>query len=134
MRVYVAAKFEDKDRVKEVYEKLKAFGCEITHDWTGEDAEKMAGPEGDKYRAECSFNDFNGVKKANVVLVLNHDRLYGGAAEMGMALAWGKKVFVVDSKIRYNIFFSLPNGMINIEDSLDSALTKIKELADRERS
>lgn len=130
MKVYVAAKFEDAERVREVYVKLRAVGCEITHDWTAESTEKMSGPEGDKYRTECAFNDYKGVKKANAVLVINHDRLFGGAAEMGMALAWGKKVFVVDSKARYNIFFSLPNGMITMVDSIDDGIARIKEMVD----
>lgn len=132
--MYVAAKFEEAARAREAMAKLKEAGIEITHDWTGEDAEKMAGPEGEKYKTECATSDYKGVKRANAVLVINHDRLFGGAAEMGMALAWGKKVFVVDSKTRYNIFFSLPSNMITMCDSLDDGINKIKEIAARERS
>lgn len=34
MRIYVAAKFEKKDVVREIYAQLRALGHEITCDWT----------------------------------------------------------------------------------------------------
>jgi len=34
MRVYVAAKLEEKDVVRQAYARLRAAGHEISHDWT----------------------------------------------------------------------------------------------------
>lgn len=109
MKIYVAAKFEEAPRVQKLYKILRERGHEITHDWTTEDASKYSGADLAAYKAECAYNDYLGVKHCDLCLVLNHDKLYGGAAEMGMAIAWNKKIVVVGESIRENIFFHLKN-------------------------
>jgi nucleoside 2-deoxyribosyltransferase len=109
MKIYVAAKFEERTKVQRVYEKLRSRGHTITHDWTNEDAEAFKNVPG--YAAKCAQNDFDGVKNADAVLLFNHDRLFGGASEMGIALATDVPVYVVGREIRENIFFNMSEGI-----------------------
>lgn len=123
MKIYVAAKFEEGPMVQKVYEKLRARGHEITHDWTNEDAEKFKNEDG--YAARCAINDFRGVMDADAVLVFNHDRLFGGATEMGIAIAGGIPIYVVGRGIRENIFFNLPEGIKHF-NSDDDAISEME--------
>lgn len=122
MKIYVAGKFETRDRVQGVMQRLIAKGHEITHDWTLEDPAGKSGAELARFQQDCACADFGGVRAADLVLVLNHDRLFGGAAEMGMALALGKRVYVVEPQIRDNIFFHLPPAWVQLFPDLESAL------------
>lgn len=127
-RVYVAAKFEEGPRVREVYEQLRAMGFEITHDWTNEAIPAGTPEEVAKFFESAALADYNGVLEADAVLVLNHDRLFGGATEMGLALAWGRTCYVVQPDIRDNIFYHLPASMgMRLFATLDEALAAIKE-------
>lgn len=121
MKIYVASKFEEGPRVQKIYEILRKRGHTITHDWTTEDASKYTGEDLAKFKAECAFKDYQGVKDCDLILVLNHEKLYGGAAEMGMAIALDKKVVVVGESIRENIFFHLKNIIKpkSVDDALD---------------
>lgn len=125
MRVYVAAKFEEAPNVQKVYEKLRARGHKITYDWTNEDADKFKNVAG--YAEGCAWKDYWGVKECDAVLLFNHDRLFGGATEMGIALGVGIPVYVVGRSIRENIFFNMPRGYgMNICDSEDDAINKME--------
>lgn len=128
MKIYVAAKFEEAQRVQRVYETLRARGFTITHDWTTEDASLYEGEAKLAYKRQCAINDYHGVKNADAMLVLNHALLYGGAAEMGMAIALEKPVYVVGSDIRENIFFHLGPPYVMICPSLPDAIMHLVAL------
>lgn len=121
MRIYVAAKFEEGPKVRDVYKKLEARGHKITHDWTCEDAEKFKNEAG--YAEGCAVKDYKGVINAEAVLLFNHDRLFGGATEMGIAIAKGIPVYTIGREIRENIFFNLNRswGMRHFKDE-DTAI------------
>lgn len=122
MRFYVASKFENADAVKVVYDKLKKRGHTITHDWTAEDAtNKTQG-----YKTKCAINDYIGVRSADAIIVLNHPKMFGGAAELGMAIAFGVPAYVVDMDVRENIFFHLPGGVYECSDS-DNAIADAED-------
>lgn len=125
MKIYVAGKFEEGARVREVHQMLKDMGHEITHDWTREDASGYQGAEREAYFRRCAEKDFEGVKDCDLILVLNHDRLFGGATEMGLALAWGRVVYVVEPAIRDNIFYHLGPDLISTFPTLEEALAAI---------
>lgn len=127
-KIYVAGKFEEKVRVRQVMARLVAMGYEITHDWTEEDATGLSGDELAKYLESCALADFEGVLDADCVLVLNHQAAFGAMVEMGLALGWGKVVYVVEPQIRDNIFYHLPatSGMRTFE-TLEKALDALQE-------
>lgn len=106
MRVYVAAKFEEKARAQATMRQLKAAGHIITHDWTAEDDTNIVDdPAKQKYWGICGEQDINGVLAADAVVVLNHPELYGGMVEVGAALAFALPVIVVGADIRNTVFW-----------------------------
>jgi nucleoside 2-deoxyribosyltransferase len=127
--VYVAGKFEDKEQIREVQRKFREAGFEISHDWTTEDGTGMEGAELDTYMAQCAKNDFFGVLQADFVVIMNHAKAFGTMTEMGLALAWGKPVYVVGAPIRDNIFFhlSLEEFGIQCVDSVEQAVRRALE-------
>lgn len=128
MKIYVAAKFEEGARVRGVYDTLREAGFSITHDWTTEDASAYTGAAKLAYKRQCGTNDYRGVVNADAVLVLNHALLYGGAAEMGMAIALKKPVYVVGAEIRENIFFHLGPPHVMICATLTEAIEHLTAL------
>ena len=93
MLVYVAGKWEDKERVRAVMEELIATGHRVTHDWTTE--------EGSDSYTERALNDLRGVWFADalVIVAVNTELPYRGTlVELGAALALGKPVYVIGGK------------------------------------
>jgi hypothetical protein len=80
MNLYVAAKFEDQARAREVMAVLVAAGHAITHDWTRE------APPMSRKQAEA---DRLGVMEADaLVFIAERDLPYcGSLVEMGIAVA-----------------------------------------------
>jgi len=109
MKVYVATKFEEATLAKRTMEALEVDGHSITHDWTGENSSGKEGEELRKYLLKCALADLNGVKDCDVLILLNHPHGKGMFTELGMALAFGKKVIVYAPERANNIFFSLPH-------------------------
>ena len=103
MKFYVAGKFEDKERVRLAQRCIEDAGHEISHDWT------MAAALGGQAEAE---DDMAGVREADALLFVNvdPDLLYAGSlVEIGMALAWGKPVYFLNTEhMARNVFYHLP--------------------------
>lgn len=116
MKVYVAAKFEEKERTRQMQKRLRDIGCVITHDWTTEDAEGLSPEQVGPYMRQCAINDFNGVLEADAIG-------YGSRS-------WAT-VLVVDHEVRDNIFFHLPNVLKVTEDEavdiLRQKMTNVRE-------
>ena len=112
MRIYVASKFENTRAVRDVYEVLKEDGHVITHDWTGENADGLTGDAKEAYLQGCADKDVEGVLSADAFVLLNHVNMAGGFTELGMALAAGKFIVVLDGRHPQkpmNIFYHLPH-------------------------
>ncbi len=101
MKLYVAAKWEDRERAREVMRQMVAEGHEITFDWT----------HSEQFSPEQAACDMRGVKDADaLVFVAEKDLPFKGAyVEMGMALAWGKPIYLIGTGIDACIFTVLPN-------------------------
>jgi hypothetical protein len=107
--VYVATHFKNQGPVKKAFELLQAAGHFITHDWTTEIAEGKTGEDLEVFLLDCAERDFAGVTKADAVLVINHEHGCAMFTELGLALAFGALVVVVDGdKPPHNIFYNLP--------------------------
>lgn len=97
MRVYVAGKWEDRERVRKIQQWLLAAGHEITCDWTCHDF----GPDGVKGNEEdfqaIALEDIEAVKRADaVVAVMERPYAYKGLyVEIGACLAQGTPVYVL---------------------------------------
>ena len=111
MKVYVAAKWEEKEAARRAQRELRSLGHSITFDWTTGDG---------KNQESEAKSDLQGVELADAVIVLNHDRLFGGATEMGIAIGNRIPVYVVNHHVRDNIFFHLPEGVTMCESVEDA--------------
>lgn len=115
MLVYVAGKWEEKERVRAVQAEVESCGWGVSHDWTNGDASRI--PE----EAEA---DLDGVDGCDAFLLLWHPNLRGGLAELGAALALGKAVVVVGAPADCEgtcIFYQHPR-VIRVQDLNDAFL------------
>ncbi len=106
MKVYVASKFENQERVQEVQAMLKALGHTITFDWTTFEQWK---------RKEAAKLDKKGVMDCDFILILmEKDYRYNGTlTEMGIAIGSGKDVHIVGVNHNDNIFTELEEVTIH---------------------
>lgn len=106
MRVYVAGKWEERLRAREVMETIRAKGHVITHDWTHEPKE-----ETDEVLLECANLDVQGVESADaLVFVAEKNLKFAGAyTELGIAIAHDLPVYVLGEFATSNIFMRLPS-------------------------
>lgn len=124
MNIYVAAKWEEKSHVRLLYKVLTERGHVITHDWTQEEEGDRQGEELEKYLRDCADKDYEGVMAADVVILVDHPRLRGGMVELGLALAWGKTIYVLKNGFDMApvdcIFYHMPEirHLPGIEDIL----------------
>jgi nucleoside 2-deoxyribosyltransferase len=103
MKVYLAGKWEERDKCKYLMNKLIEAGFEITCDWTNH----VNPPEGEEYKLSgYAYADIKGVQDADCLIfyaVFPHN--YRGAfVEMGAALGLGKPVYVIGHGIDGCIF------------------------------
>ena len=111
MKIYVAAKWEDKDRAQEVQRLLRDAGHTITYDWTVNEEECGAQVE----------NDIDGVRGADAFVgIFEQDLKYAGALmEFGAALAMNIPVYILGSApITRHMFFKHSNVHLGITQLL----------------
>lgn len=90
MRFYIATKLEREQDFRKLRDALTEAGYKLTYDWSRHGSVKN---EGRARIREVAVSERQGVKDADFVVVL----LPGGRgthAELGMALAYGKRVFM----------------------------------------
>lgn len=90
LKFYIASKLENAELVSSVAEVLKSLGWKHTYDWT---VHGSVQGEGEARLTEVAEYELNGVRKADIVIVL----LPGGRGthvELGAALALGKRVYI----------------------------------------
>lgn len=118
MRIYIAAKFEDQERVRHIMEWLRLAGHVITHDWT-------ANAQVNREQAQA---DLDGVMTADALLLVveKHFNYCGALVEFGVALGRGIPIYVLGSALDERcIFMRLPELRRDI-----SPLFKIPAMAD----
>lgn len=114
MKIYVAGKWEEKDRVREVQQKLQLHGHTITHDWT---TEESCGDNEDKWKSHA-VNDLAGVLNADAYVgVFEKNLKYSGAiAEFGIALGNGIPIYIIGHALDTNVFMRLPQVNRGIDE------------------
>ncbi len=108
MRIYVATKWEEKDRAREVMADLRHKGHTITYDWT----------RCEQFSAEQARNDVMGVMTADaLVLIAEKPLAYKGAyVEFGIAVARNIPIYLIGTGMDECIFTQLAN----VEHSIGS--------------
>lgn len=131
MKVYVAAKFTDNERVKDVYALLKDAGHAVTHEWIHHKPSYPFSVD-PAYTAECAKRDIEGVLAADVLILLSHaEPSMGASAELGAAvasfLAFKKPhIYVVGPHFDTNFCFYHP--AVIQKDSFQDALRAMIEI------
>lgn len=117
MKLYVAGKYEDKMRVREVMDQFITAGHSITYDWT----------TNEQVSQDQAMADMAGVAEADaVVLVVEKALPYAGTlVEFGIALAYGKPVYLIGSGINHCIFSHLPGVHRGIDAILKKGVTDV---------
>lgn len=100
MKIYVAAKWEDKVRAHQLMTFLSTCGHHITYDWTG----------CEQFSAEQASLDKQGVMEADALVLLATTGyiLQGALVEFGMALARGIPTYLIGTGADTCIFSVLP--------------------------
>jgi nucleoside 2-deoxyribosyltransferase len=106
-KVYIAAPWANRATARITGQQCEDRGIEITHKWWDfegdfEEAEKM------QSYAEM---DFEGVRKADFLILLDLAKSEGKAVEQGIALALGKEIIAVGERGAHskNVFHHLAN-------------------------
>ncbi len=128
VKIYVSAKFSDKERVKEVYAQLKALGHTITHEWVHNKPSYPFDLE-PEFTAQCAAEDFAGVLAADVFILLsNAEHSMGASGELGAAigsfLTFKKPdIYVVGPHFNTNFCFYHP--AVTKMNSIEEVLTAL---------
>ncbi len=125
MRVYVAAKFEDKVLARDAMAKLRAVGHEITYDWTVEDDTKAEPGKLDEYHAECAERDIEGVQDAEVLVIFPHERGKGLYVELGVALGASIPVVCISKGLTLPECIFLKTEDVHHVESIEQAISAI---------
>ena len=88
MNFYVASGLKNVEQVRLVSNRLKQNGWTHTYDWTITLLD-------DSNISIVAQEEFEGVKKADVVIILN-PKGRGTHVELGMAIAFNKKIYIYD--------------------------------------
>lgn len=128
MKFYIGSSFKNYKLVNILAEKLKEYGWEHTYNW----ANSIQEAESKEDLIAYSMHEQKGIFDSDVVIIL----LPGGRGthiELGMALAWGKKIYLYSAngeefKIENTVnFYQIPE-IIKMTGSIDDAIQKmIKE-------
>lgn len=100
MKFYVASKFENVERVREVMRTLEIHGHTLTCDWTESTEDSIVGAE----------KDIHGVQRADFLVGVFETPLkyVGSLMEVGMAIGMGIPIVILGSQLDGSIFMHLP--------------------------
>lgn len=129
-KIYVAASFEQKDEVRDLFKQLKAAGHTITADWTlhKEIASLISEEERKSLKRQYAIEDTNGVKQATVYALIIGDRKSTGAhIELGIALGANiPHICLIGNPDASQLFYSHP--AITILPDIKSFIEYIQKL------
>lgn len=131
MKVYVAGRTSEVERVRRVQKMFTDRGHTITFDWTGEEGEIRSGWRGTEAEARGNFlanRERIAVIDADLVVLCWKDAdgtrpgMVGALIEVGMGLADGTETWVI-APSRDSVFFCLPEvKVLDAEDEIAGML------------
>ena len=107
MKFFVSGKVGDDDITKTVMKALKEVGHEITFDWTTIDHLRPYDKNAAASR-EAAIREACGVKTADVLVIVAHDKGVGMYVELGIAIGIGIPIRVVTKVESRTMFFHHP--------------------------
>jgi len=119
MKFFVSGKAGIERSVREVMKALQDAGHEITFDWTTIDHLRPY-DENATVSRETAIQESRGVKDADVLIIVVHDRGVGMYVELGIAIGSGVPVRVITDAQSRTIFFHHP--LVKKVDNLEQIL------------
>lgn len=107
MKFYIASRFDKKKEIKNVMQFLQNRGHTVTTDWTKHKPIKPYS-EHQEIAKDYAIEDMEGVKNCDIFILLSDEAGTGIYIELGVALALGKKIFVVGPHDDRSMFFFHP--------------------------
>lgn len=107
MKFFVSGKVGDDDITKTVMKTLKSAGHEITFDWTAIEHLRPYDKNASASR-EAAISENRGVKNADVLVIIAHNKGVGMYVELGIAIGVGIPVRVVTNVESRTMFFHHP--------------------------
>lgn len=134
MRVYVAGRTSEIERVQRIQRMFTDRGHTITFDWTGEDGEIRTGWRGTTAETRghvLAHRERSAVRAADLVVLCWRDGdgtragMVGALIEVGMGLADGTETWVLNPS-RDSVFFCLPE--VSVLSSDDEVAARLDEM------
>ena len=119
MKFFVSGKVGAEGNVGAVIKALQDAGHEITFDWTTIDHLRPYDKNAAASRG-AALKESRGVKDADILIILAHDRGVGMYVELGIAIGSGVPVRVVTDVESRTMFFHHP--LVKKVDSLEQIL------------
>jgi hypothetical protein len=126
MKFYIAARTSQLSIVKEMVKEIELEGHEISHDWTAvkdADLPRPYSAHAEKVRIFAE-NGVEGVKNADVFVILSDIGGTGMYVEMGMALASNARIYTVGENNDVTVFHFHPR--VNKVSSLKDVFKDLK--------
>jgi hypothetical protein len=128
MKIYVAARFTEKETVNTIYDQLRKAGHEITGDWTLHVNAKPYDQNRD-LAGTYALEDAEGVKAADIMLLLSSPEAGTGVStELGIAIASKEltghpKIYLIGEYLVANAFYFHP--AVEQFDTIEEAIERI---------
>jgi len=128
MKFYVAAKWELKEQVGEIYRTITEKGHEISEDWLKHKSIKPY-DENQEISRKYSVLDVNGVRSSDVFVLLTDEDGIGMYVELGVAImsyiARRKpRIYVIGKNLGRSMFFFHP--AVKIRKTIEDVLEEIE--------
>lgn len=128
MKLYIAGKFGDKNKINKYIKEATLLGYDITHNWT-----KF---ETNNNKIQSAIKDLQGVMECNCLVCIMDDSSYayrGTFTEIGAGLALNKKIIIVNphtnSYCTSNVFYHHPSIIhVNSWNNALEMLSKVDPL------
>jgi len=129
MKIYVATKFQEKEKALGIIKELKELGHEISCDWTTHKSIKPY-QNNQELAKRYSQEDINGVLNCDIFILIIDDELGGGMnIELGAAIASnlksGKPKIYVIGKYEKSMFAFHPS--VKIRNSVKKVISEIEK-------
>ncbi len=128
MKVYIAARFEKKQEVRDLYKRLEELGYETALDWTWH---KPIKPYEDncEIAKEYSVEDINGARNCDLFILMTNEAGTGMYVELGAAISsnleHGKpRIYVVGDYTSRSLFYFHPS--VNRRKTIEDILKEIE--------
>jgi nucleoside 2-deoxyribosyltransferase len=108
MKFYIAGRTSRVPEIQAMTKRLLDLGHEVAHDWTNASV-SLKRPYEAKVAAQIAGMDFDGVKSADILIILGDQSGTGMYVELGIALATNTVVYSIGDYNDVTVFHFLPN-------------------------